>query len=277
MRFVAPANTDLVRLLGGGSVFEVGLVRTGGHLLACKRLLPHALSSPAGRAAMVREARLLALVKHPALPRLIDVGSDAAGPFFLETFVEGASTRVITEGWREEGRPMPPTLFKHIASLALEALAEIHEIEDDAGPLAVSHGDITPDHVILSPIGGVHFIDLGAARFRGMEPELETDDRGTLPYTPPEIARGEARPGPQADVYALAATLLFCAHGGPLCAAAGEAAMLAEIGARGLRTELIEEAPALRRHERDALRAALDPDPARRPPSARALLAFFQK
>lgn len=275
MPFVAPEGTELVRLLGGGSVFEVGLVRTGERLLVCKRLGPRGRDAREGRVAMVREARLLSLVDHPALPRLEHVGTDARGPFFLESFVEGTPVRALVEGWRERGKPVPRTLVRHVSILALGALAELHELADREGPLAITHGDLGPDHVIVSPLGEIRFVDLGAARFRGMEPDLETDDRGTLPYAPPEVARGEARPSPSADVYALAATLLFCATGGPLSEATGEAAMLAEIGARGLRRELLDSASAFGPREREALHSALDPDPARRPSSARALLHAF--
>jgi serine/threonine protein kinase len=224
---------------------------------------------------MVREARLLSLVDHPALPRLEHVGTDARGPFFLESFVEGTPVRALVEGWRERGKPVPATLVRHVSILALGALAELHELADREGPLAITHGDLGPDHVILGPLGDVRFVDLGAARFRGMEAELDTGDRGTLPYAPPEIARGEARPSPSADVYALAATLLFCATGGPLTKATGEAAMLAEIGARGLERELVDGASAFGPREREALRRALDPDPARRVTSARTLLDAF--
>ncbi|UQA63423.1 protein kinase domain-containing protein [Polyangium aurulentum] len=275
MPFVAPEGTELVRLLGGGSVFEVGLVRAGERALVCKRLGPRARASREGRVSMVREARLLSLVDHPSLPRLEHVGQDAAGPFFLETFVEGTPLRALVEGWRARGKPVPPTLVRHVATLALEALAELHELADEAGPLAITHGDLGPDHVIVGPLGEIRFVDLGAARFRGLEPELDTDDRGTLPYAPPEVARGEARPSPSADVYALAATLLFCATGRPLCEATGEAPMLAEIGARGLRRELVDGAPAFGPREREAVRRALDPDPAARLTSARALLRAF--
>jgi len=190
MPFVAPKGTQLVRLLGGGSVFEVALVQAGNDALVCKRLAPLALESKEGRAAMVREARLLALVEHAALPKLVRVGKDAAGPFFLETFVAGTSLRAIVEGLRERGKTVPETLTRHVAQLAFEALMDIAEYSDETGPLGVVHGDITPDHVIIGPLGDVCFVDLGAARFRGLEPELETDDRGTLPYVAPEIVRG---------------------------------------------------------------------------------------
>jgi len=269
--FIAPKGTEFVRLLGGGSVFEVALVREGDHELVCKRLVPRALTAREGRVAMVREARLLSTIEHPALPSLVRVGNDARGPFFLETFAAGTSVEALVRGWQERGARMPRTLVRHVAIQALEALAEIHALADDAGPLDVVHGDLGPAHVLLGPLGEVRLVDLGAARFRGLEAELETDDRGTLPYAAPEIASGEARPSQATDVYAMAATLLFLATGERLCDADTEAAMLAEVATRGLRRERVLHAEAFEAKAREALFEALDPDPSRRRASAREL------
>jgi eukaryotic-like serine/threonine-protein kinase len=116
----------------------------------------------------------------------------------------------------------------------------------------------------------VRFVDFGAARFRGMKESGQ--DRGTLPFVAPEVARGEEPPSAAGDVYALCATLLFLSLGRPLATSPDEAAMLLEIGERGLRAEMIEEAPGLTGAERAALRRALSPDRSLRPETARELL-----
>src|SRR6187200_1515075 len=103
MPFAAPAGTEIVEALGSGTVFDVALVTEGGTTLICKRLTPRALRAPAGRAAMVREAKVLAVAKHPALPALVRVGNDGHGPFLLETRADGVSLREIVDGWRYRG------------------------------------------------------------------------------------------------------------------------------------------------------------------------------
>lgn len=269
----APEGTTLVATLGGGSVFEVALVRDGARDVVCKRLSKRAEREPAARAAMVREARALALAKHAALPALIRVGTDARGPFLIESHVVGVSARGLVEGWRARGCAVPPRLVAHLAEAAATALAELHALADDAGPIAFSHGDLGPDHLILGPLGEARFVDLGAARFRGMEASLDTGDRGTLPFVAPEVARGEASPSAATDVYALAATLLFLATGEPLTAAREAGAMLLEIGERGVRRCLVSRAAGFDDAGRDALRRALSLDPAERAASARDLAA----
>lgn len=271
MLFDPPEHTELCALLATGTVFQVALVRDHGELAVCKRLLPRVRDEPAARAAMVREATVLARARHAALPALRRVGQDAHGPFVIEARVEGTSARGLVEGWRARGLPVPPRLVAHLAAAAAEALAELHELSGEQGPLGLSHGDLGPDHLVLGPLGDARFLDFGAARFAGMATSLETADRGTLPFVAPEVARGEAPPGQGADVYALAATLVYLATGGPMCAARDEAAMLLEIGERGIDAGLCARAAGLSAGARAALGKALALDPAARPATAREL------
>lgn len=273
MPFIAPEGTELLSPLATGSVFHVALVRerARGAIAVAKRLLPRVRREPAARAAMAREAMALSLARHPSLPELLRVGSDAHGPFTIQARVEGACVRAIVEGFRARGCAVPATLVAHVAAMASAALAEVHELAGERGPLMLSHGDLGPEHVVLGAIGDARFLDLGAARFAGMDPALHTEDRGTLPFAPPEVARGERPPGQAADVYALAATLLFLATGGPICPPQGDAAMLLEVGERGLDPGLCDRAAGIPARGHEALRRAIALDPAVRLTSAREL------
>lgn len=272
MSFPAPESTELVQRIGAGTIFHVAIVRADRRLLICKRLTSRAVNEPAGQAAMTREVRALSLAKHPALPSLVRAGADAHGPFLLETRVEGASIRALVEGWRARTMTAPPLFVRHIVRASIQALAAVHELSDDEGPLELAHGDIGPDHVIIGPLGDARFVDLGAARFRGMDESLKTSDRGTLPFIAPEVARGEAAPSPSGDVYALAATLLFLVTGSTIVRARDEATALVEVGERGVRADLLDQAAGLTSTERAALRGALAFEPEARTMSARALL-----
>lgn len=275
MAFPAPEGTELVEVVGTGSIFHVAIVKQGSASLVCKRLLPRVRDEREARAAIVREAKALALGRHPAMPSLVRVGTDREGPFVLETRVSGVSLRALGRAWHARGGP-PRSLVTHVAISAARTLGELQAIEVDGRRLELVHGDIGPDHVLFGPIGDVRFVDFGAARFRGMEPELETSDRGTLPFVAPEVARGEGPPSMKADVYALAATLLSLATERPLCDARDEAGMLFEIGERGLRLSLLEQTSSLAPNVRAALRASLDPDPNGRLPDARAMLELLE-
>ncbi|WP_437990140.1 protein kinase domain-containing protein [Sorangium sp. So ce145] len=279
MPYPAPDGTRLIEHLGAGATFDVALVRLGGSppgpTLVCKRLVPGVLHEHAGRAAMVREAKVLSLVRHPALPALARVGADRHGPFLLESRREGTSLRDVLDGWRGLGRPPPASLITHVVRSAIETLAELQEIEDAGGPVRFVHGDLGPDHVLLGPLGDIGLVDLGAARFRGMDPDLETADRGTVPFVAPEIARGESPPTQRGDVYSMAATLVSFATGAPLTRAREQAAALVEISESGLCLDPLSVTDALSPGQRRALARALDRDPERRAGTARALLDAF--
>jgi serine/threonine protein kinase len=196
----------------------------------------------------------------------------------IEGLAAGVSVRGLVAGWRARGREVPPRLVAHLAVAAAEALAEVHELAAAAGPVGLSHGDLGPDHVLFGPLGEAGFVDFGAARWAGMDTALDCGDKGTLPYVAPEVARGEVAPGQPADVYALAATILFLSTGGaPLVGPRDEAAMLLEIGERGIDPRLCEKASGLSPAARGALAEALAIDPARRPASARAFWASLSR
>ena len=263
-----------MKVIGAGAMFEARLFHEKGRDLVEKRLVPRVRAEPVARAALAREAHVLAALKHPAVPELVRVGADDKGPYLVETLVVGASIRQVVEVWQVRGG-VPPRLVAHVTREAFRVLAELAVHEGPTGPLSPVHGDIAPDHVVLAPTGEVRLIDFGAARIQGLSPALLGDDRGTLPFAAPEVARGEAPPSAAADVYSMAATVLFLATGEPLCDARSAAAMLLEVGTRGLRTGLLDRARAFGAAEKAALVAALAIDPARRLSSAAEILAAF--
>jgi serine/threonine-protein kinase len=272
-----PPASRAGRVIGAGALFEVREIHEGGRALVEKRLHARVRREPRARAALAREAHVLAAIRHPALPELVRVGSDERGPFLVETLVVGTSVRALVESWAEAGRGgVPARLAAHVTLEAFRVLAELSEQAGAGGPLSPVHGDITPDHVLVGPAGEVRLVDFGAARIRGLPAALIGEDRGTLPFAAPEVARGEAPPSPAADVYSMAATALFLSAGEAVCAAREAAAMLLEVGTRGVRTELFERVRAFRPREKEALAAALAVDPAARAASAAEIVAAFE-
>ena len=185
------------------------------------------------------------------------------------------SLRELVEGWRSRAGGVPALLAAHVAHESIEALDRIHALEDADGPLHVVHGDIGPDNMLIGPIGQIGLIDLGAARWRGMDADLITADRGTLPFVAPEVARGDEAPSAAADVYALAATLLYVATGLSPVDTSEPAAMLIEVGERGVRVDRVEQSAAFTPEQRRALAAALAFDRGARVATVGALRAAF--
>lgn len=263
-------------LVGTGALFEVRHFREQGRELVVKRLLPRFRREPPARAALAREAHVLSAARHRALPEIVRVGTDEHGPFLVETFVAGTSIRRIVESWSGRGG-VPGRLAAHVTRQAFAALAELAALEGPAGPLGFVHGDIGPEHVVIAPDGDVRLVDFGASRIADLPAGLAGEGRGTLPWVAPEIARGEASPCAEGDVYSMAATALFLAAGEPLCAATDPPAMLLEVGTRGVRTELLERSRAFRPAEKQAIAAALAVSGSPRRPSAAEILAAFDE
>jgi serine/threonine protein kinase len=161
-------------------------------------------------------------------------------------------------------------MLRALARAAFAALAELHAIADEHGPLDLAHGDLGPDHVMIGPAtrrpGRVCFVDFGMASTR--DDPARAGERGTLPFIAPEVARGEQIGDQRNDVYALAATMAFAALGRDPCKSADAAARLVEIGERGVDLEALASAK-MGRVLRRVLFKALAFDPTERLQSAR--------
>src|SRR5262249_17972186 len=156
-------------------------------------------------------------------------GHDALGPFVLETRAKGSAVREMLD----PNASIEASRWLALARLACGALARLHALSDGRGPLGIVHGDISPDNLFYQVSSGVTFVDLSSATWRDAPLSAFADDRGTLPYAAPELARGDARPSQATDTYALAATLLAIAVG-PITDAATDASRLLEVGTRGV-------------------------------------------
>jgi serine/threonine-protein kinase len=226
-RFLAPRDVLVDGTFAVGSVFWVAQGQRAGVRVAVKRLKPRMQQEPRAHEALQREVDTLGRAHHWALPALLDHGSDAAGPFIVQTWAEGQSlARLVARG------PIPPTILEPMARGAFAALAEIHALSDAEGPLELALGDLSPEDLVLgTQPGSISFVDLGQASFRGAP--SHPDARGTVPFAPPEVTAGEVRWSQASDVYALAALLVLGAVGEPPCETRGPA-RLVEIAERGL-------------------------------------------
>jgi eukaryotic-like serine/threonine-protein kinase len=240
-----------VEELGAGTVFRVALVSRAGDRVICKRLRPRIVEA---HEAFEREQGALRLAAGLAeIPALVDAGCDEAGPWLLETAIEGTTLAALAERG-----PLPAALLASIAHASFAALARLH----DRG---LCHGDLAPDHVLVGKArGAIALIDFGMASWPAHPPSPAA--RGTLPYAPPEVARGEAVWSAACDVYALAATLAHAALGRPLVDAQG-AALLAAVCERRLDLDGLDP----------HLLGALAFDPAERTSSAEVLARRFAR
>lgn len=179
---------------------------------------------------LVREARLLAELQHPAIVRYLAFGAtDKGWPFLAMEWLEGEDLAV-----RLHADGVDPSESIAIAIRVAQALGAAHE-------RGIVHRDIKPSNIYL--VGGdptrVKVLDFGVARFQLADDGVTRTGAavGTPRYMSPEQARGSRDVDVRADVFALGCVLFECLAGRPAFAGANQGAVLAKI--------LLEDAPKL--------------------------------
>jgi serine/threonine-protein kinase len=244
--------------------------------LIVKRLLPHFMSDPEGRAMFDREAQLHAAVRHPNVVSLYDWGvSDDGEPYLALEYVDGVDLFRLLRRLGQEGRGLPVGIAVWAAREVLSALSSVHSAEDAHGNvLSIVHRDVTPSNIYLSKAGEVKLGDFGIAR-ASARASLKTAEsamlKGKFAYLAPEQVAGDPFDH-RADLFAMAAVLVEMILGKPLFSGSGQLAVLLAI--RDCRLDPLDAAkPRLPQGLFDVLARALARDPQTRYASASALSA----
>src|SRR5215210_5200605 len=107
------------------------------------------------RRAFGREARLLANLRHPALPKVLDHFDEGSGLFLVMEFIPGDDLGRLLE----LGRAFDPAEVLGWADQLLDALDYLHGLDPP-----VLHRDIKPSNLKLLPAGHVVLLDFGLAK-----------------------------------------------------------------------------------------------------------------
>ncbi len=193
---------------GMATVFGVVNTRFGKHAalkLAHEAILgPHFTSET-----FLREARVVNLVDHPAVPSVFATGTFDGRPYLVMERLTGE-----TLGARLERGPMD-----RVDALGL--LADLCEVLAAAHAVGVVHRDIKLDNVFLHQTRSgrqLKLLDWGVAAILGEPDPLAGLVAGTLTYVAPEQVRGDALTS-AADVYSLAVLAYQLLLGAPPFAA----------------------------------------------------------
>jgi serine/threonine protein kinase len=154
------------------------------------------------RKAFEREARLLASLRHPALPRVFDHFTEEGGQFLVMESIPGDD---LEEMFKARGGPFPLSDVLKWGDQLLDALDYLHTQEPP-----VIHRDIKPQNLKLAARGQIILLDFGLAKgsAAGMTRMGPPDSIfGYTPtYAPLEQIHGTGT-DPRTDLYSLAATL----------------------------------------------------------------------
>ncbi|MCK5635489.1 MAG: serine/threonine-protein kinase, partial [Anaerolineales bacterium] len=152
--------------------------------------------SPESERQFRREARLLATLRHPNLPRVTDHFILDDRQYLVMDFVEGVDLHTQVE----KQPPTPDEVLTWAESIC-GALSYLH-----ARKPPVIHRDIKPANLKLQPGGKIVLVDFGIAKVFDQS-RTTTGARGLTPgFSPPEQYGGQ-RTDARSDQYSLAATL----------------------------------------------------------------------
>jgi len=164
-------------------------------------------ANPSLRKQFEQEARLLARLHHPALPRVTDYFAESGRLFLVMQFIAGDDLGEIIS---QQPGPLPRGQVIAWADQLLDALIYLHTRDRQ-----IVHRDIKPHNLKLTANGRIALLDFGLAK-------AESDNSATVTsasvfgftrrYSPPEQMQDQGT-CPRSDIYALGATLYHLVTG----------------------------------------------------------------
>ena len=175
--------------------------------VALKVLPVHLAQDPDRLARFRREAQVLAAINHPNIATLYGLEHSAGVHFLVMELVPGET---LAERIARGPVPLPSVLS--IAGQVAEALEAAHE-------KGITHRDVKPANIKVTPEGRVKVLDFGLAKVAAAfdapgetaptmtaGPTVEGQILGTPAYMSPEQARGQPASG-RSDVWAFGCVL----------------------------------------------------------------------
>src|SRR5579872_319565 len=246
----------IISLLGRGGMGEVYRATdlTLAQPVALKFLPDSGTDSQRALERFHNEVRVARQVSHPNVCRVYDVGEADGVPYISMEYVDGEDLASLL---RRIGR-LPAAKALEIARKICAGVAAAH----DKG---VIHRDLKPANIMLDRGGNVVVMDFGLAAVADQLLGAEARS-GTPAYMAPEQLRGEEVTA-RSDIYSLGLVLYEIFTG----RRAYETTIMAELLRMQEHAEITsmssiaaEIEPAVEK----AIRRCLDPEPAKRPPSA---------
>lgn len=212
---------ELLERIGEGGMAEVWRARSRGvagfeKTVVIKRVLPSLMARKDFAKLLVREAKIAALLNHPNIVQIFELGEEEGAYYIAMEYVHGcdlatALTYKPSVADAEKTRSgLSLALRIWIAAEAAKALDYAHRRRaEDGRPLQIVHRDISPQNVLLGYEGQVKVADFGIALADQTGLGREEDPgvlRGKYAYMSPEQTRGESLDR-RSDVFALGVVL----------------------------------------------------------------------
>lgn len=191
----------IVGLIGQGGMGEVYLAidQRLGSAVALKRTFYAGDAQLAG--AFEREARTLARLRHPVLPKVSDHFVESEDQFLVMEHIPGDD---LAKRMKATQKPFPLSWVLFWADQLLDALIYLHSHEPP-----IIHRDIKPQNLKLTDENNIVLLDFGLSK--DSVGQVSTPGSGSVVgysphYAPMEQIRGTGT-NPRSDIFSLSATL----------------------------------------------------------------------
>ena len=233
--------------------------------VAIKVLPPLLAEDPERRLRFEREAQFIAALNHPNIVTIHSVEEDAGVPFLTMELVDGRPLSDVAKGGG-----LPFDLLLRVGLAVSDAMAVAHQ-------RGITHRDLKPGNIMLTPDGRVKVLDFGLAKLREVELAAAADEVtrapsgdltgegriiGTVAYMSPEQAEGK-EVDQRSDIFSLGVVLHELATGEKPFKGDTTVSLISSI-LKDTPTPVTEINPALPGGLARVIRRSLAKDPSRR-------------
>jgi serine/threonine protein kinase len=183
---------------GGMSAVYLGYDPRSLREVAIKILPPYYVHADKFRDRFEREAVMIALLEHPAIVPVYDMGEEDGQPYIVMRYMSGGSLA-------EKLKKGPISLRD-----SMEMYLRLAPALDTAHARGVTHRDVKPDNLLFDKYDNVFLSDFGLARLRetvGFTNISDGSIMGTPAYMSPEQIQGDHEIDGRSDIYSMGVVL----------------------------------------------------------------------
>lgn len=161
-------------------------------------------TSPEGRKQFETEARILASLSHPNLPKVFDFFTSGGKQYVAMDYIAGEDLLKLVES-------NGPQDLEEALKWFLQVCDAVEYLHSQSPP--VIHRDIKPSNIKIQPDGRAFLVDFGIAKFYRPGQHTTVGAQAVTPGFSPIEQYGKGITDQRSDLYSLAATLYFALTG----------------------------------------------------------------
>lgn len=185
---------ELLELIGVGGMADIYRARdiTEDRIVAVKILKNEFVGSEDFIRRFRNESKAIALLSHPNIVKIYDVGFTDKLQFIVMEYIDGIT---LTDYIAKQGA----LKWKDVVHFTMQILKALQHAHDRG----IVHRDIKPQNVMLLEDGTIKVMDFGIARFnRETDKTMSEKAIGSVHYISPEQARGDIT-DERSDIYSV--------------------------------------------------------------------------